>query len=51
MEKEGQDTNYEVETGYRFDNIILADLIDPPLTTIKQPKYKMGRAAAEILIS
>lgn len=34
-----------------FDNIILADLIDPPLTTIKQPKYKMGKAAAELLIS
>lgn len=96
MEKEGRDTNYEVEAGYRmalklveenpeitaicavndmtaigalkalkekrrkvpddislmgFDNIILADLIDPPLTTVKQPKYKMGRAAAELLIS
>jgi len=34
-----------------FDNVVLADLVDPPLTTIKQPTYKMGRAAAEILIS
>jgi LacI family transcriptional regulator len=34
-----------------FDDIILAAITDPPLTTIAQPKYKMGRAAMELLIS
>lgn len=95
-EKEGRDTSYEMEAGFRmaerlmqelpevtgvfavndmtalgvlksvkakglhvprdlsligFDDIILAEMSDPPLTTIKQPKYEMGKAAAELLIS
>jgi len=33
-----------------FDDVDLASIIRPPLTTIHQPKYEMGRAAAEILL-
>jgi LacI family transcriptional regulator len=33
-----------------FDNIEVAAMIRPPLTTIHQPKYEMGWAAAEILL-
>lgn len=34
-----------------FDDINLAEITDPPLTTIRQPKYKMGKTSAELLIS
>lgn len=34
-----------------FDDIMMSELTDPPLTTVAQPKYEMGRAAAELLIS
>lgn len=34
-----------------FNNIELADVVNPPLTTIHQPKYEMGQAAVEILLS
>ena len=33
-----------------FDNIELSSVIHPPLTTIHQPKYEIGRAAVEILL-
>lgn len=33
-----------------FDNVELAGIIRPPLTTVHQPKYEMGRAAVEILL-
>lgn len=32
-----------------FDNVELATVSHPPLTTIHQPKYEMGRAAVEII--
>ena len=34
-----------------FDDIETAKLIDPSLTTIRQPAYEMGAKASEILIS
>jgi LacI family transcriptional regulator len=33
-----------------FDNVPVAGLVHPPLTTVHQPKYEMGQAAMEILI-
>jgi len=48
-----------VEAGYRvpedfsvigYDNISLATLIDPPLTTIQQPLIEFGEQAAKIII-
>ena len=33
-----------------FDDIELAGIINPPLTTINQPKYEIGEAAVEILL-
>jgi LacI family transcriptional regulator len=33
-----------------FDNLEMSDLIDPPLTTINQPKYDLGVAATEVLV-
>jgi LacI family transcriptional regulator len=32
-----------------FSNLTIAAFLDPPLTTIMQPAYEMGKAAAEIL--
>jgi LacI family transcriptional regulator len=34
-----------------FDDIPAATLTTPPLTTINQPKYEMGRRAAELLLA
>jgi DNA-binding LacI/PurR family transcriptional regulator len=33
-----------------FDNIAVASLIDPPLTTVNISKYQMGYEAAELLV-
>ncbi len=33
-----------------FDNIEFSSVMYPPLTTIHQPKYEMGKAAVEILL-
>jgi DNA-binding LacI/PurR family transcriptional regulator len=33
-----------------FDDIIVAEFLTPRLTTVRQPLYKMGLAAAELLI-
>ena len=33
-----------------FDNLELAGIVHPPLTTIDQPKYDAGRAAVDILL-
>lgn len=32
-----------------FDNIVLGELIDPPLTTINQPVYKLGKHCFHLL--
>lgn len=32
-----------------FSNLEIAELLDPPLTTIAQPAYEMGRTAAQLL--
>jgi DNA-binding LacI/PurR family transcriptional regulator len=34
-----------------FDDLFLSSYIDPPLTTIRQPKHEMGRQATEILFA
>jgi len=33
-----------------FDDIPLSSLLSPALSTIRQPAYDMGRAAADLLI-
>lgn len=33
-----------------FTNTVLADVLNPPLTTIQQPAFEMGQAATSILI-
>jgi DNA-binding LacI/PurR family transcriptional regulator len=34
-----------------FDDILEATITTPPLTTINQPKYRMGQCAAELLLA
>lgn len=34
-----------------FDEIIFADLFEPPISTIAQPAYEMGEKAAELLLN
>ena len=34
-----------------FDDVELASIITPPLTTIQQPKYEIGRAAVQVLLT
>jgi DNA-binding LacI/PurR family transcriptional regulator len=33
-----------------FDNIVLAEYMNPPLTTFNQPKYSLGAQAAQMLL-
>ena len=33
-----------------FDNLEIAEITFPPLTTIHQPKYELGKAAMELLL-
>ena len=33
-----------------FDDLFIASYVDPPLTTVRQPKRPMGRMAMEILL-
>jgi LacI family transcriptional regulator len=33
-----------------FDDVELAALVHPPLTTVRQPKYEMGAAALEMIV-
>jgi len=33
-----------------FDDLPLALYVDPPLTTVRQPKYDMGRLAMQVLL-
>lgn len=41
---------YEDISVVGYDNISLCDLVEPPLTTVMQPKLKMGRVATQNLI-
>jgi len=34
-----------------FDDLELAGIITPPLTTVRQPKYEMGQAAVQVLLA
>ena len=34
-----------------YDDVTFAGALFPPLTTVRQPKYEIGRAAAELLLS
>lgn len=34
-----------------FDDVFVAEFADPPLTTFAQPKYQLGRDAAELLVA
>jgi DNA-binding LacI/PurR family transcriptional regulator len=34
-----------------FDNVELAKIVRPPLTTVHHPKYEMGQAAVDILLN
>jgi DNA-binding LacI/PurR family transcriptional regulator len=34
-----------------FDNVEIAEITHPPLTSIHQPKYEMGKAAVEMLVA
>jgi DNA-binding LacI/PurR family transcriptional regulator len=33
-----------------FDDLVLGDLLDPPITTVKQPAHQMGMEAAGLLL-
>jgi DNA-binding LacI/PurR family transcriptional regulator len=34
-----------------FDDIVMAEWVDPPLTTVHQPRIEMGRIAVELLLA
>ena len=33
-----------------FDELLLADVFNPPLTVVRQPAYEVGKCAAELLL-
>jgi LacI family repressor for deo operon, udp, cdd, tsx, nupC, and nupG len=33
-----------------FDDVFVAEFADPPLTTLVQPKYQLGRDAAALML-
>jgi len=48
-----KENGYEVPSDIRvigFDNTFVASIVEPALTTISVPKYKMGQMAAELLL-
>jgi DNA-binding LacI/PurR family transcriptional regulator len=34
-----------------YDNIQISELVDPPLTTVSQPTYEMGKQAMEVVLN
>ena len=34
-----------------FDNVDISQMVRPALTTIEQPKYEIGKAAVEVLLT
>jgi LacI family transcriptional regulator len=50
LAKRGQRIPEDVEV-VGFDDVELASLVDPPLTTVAQPAFEMGREGALLLLS
>lgn len=34
-----------------FDDIVMTEWVDPPLTTVRQPRLEMGRIAIDLLLN